>query len=170
MRHVVLLRGVNVGGHNRLPMSDLRAVLEGLGCTGVRTYLQSGNAVVDSDEPELPRAVHERLKDHLGLDVHVLVRTARELDAVVAGNPFAGEDVDPKLLHAVFLDGPAPDLPLDALLPDRVVPGDRVLYVAYDSNAHSSKAAKLLNSKRFPVPASSRNWRTVLALRDLSLA
>jgi uncharacterized protein (DUF1697 family) len=86
----------------------------------------------------------------------------------VSGNPFAGERLDPTLPHAVFLSGVAPELDLEALLPDRVVPGDRVLYVAYAVDTHSSKAAKLLSSKRFPVVASARNWRTVLALRELA--
>ena len=171
-RSAVLLRGVNVGGNNRIAMPAFRSLLEDLGCTEVQTYLQSGNAVATSSlpEPSLAQAVTEALKAELSLEVAVLVRTAAELDAVVERNPFADEQLDPKLLHAVFLDGPAPELDLPALLPDRVVPGDRVLYVAYDSNAHSSKAAKLLSSKRFPVVATARNWRTVLALQELASA
>ena len=162
----VLLRGVNVGASNRIAMADLRSVLEGLGCSEVRTYLQSGNAVVTwaGSADDLAAAV----ADALPLDVPVLVRTRDELDAVVARNPFAGEDLAPTLLHAVFLGGPAPELDLEALLPDRVVPGDRVLYVAYENGSHGSKAAALLSSKRFPVVASARNWRTVLALRELA--
>lgn len=164
-RCVVLLRGVNVGGSGRLAMAELRALLEDLGATGVRTYLQSGNAVLDWDgSPDaLQSATAAALRDRLSLDVPVLVRTAAQLDAVVSACPFA--DVDPRLLHAVFLDGPAPSLP--DLAPDRVVAGDRVLYVAYAVDAHSSRASRLFSSKSFPVVASARNWRTVLALHKL---
>ena len=165
-RCVVLLRGVNVGGSGRLAMADLRALLEDLGGTGVRTYLQSGNAVLEWDgSPDaLQEQVSAGLRERLSLEVPVLVRTADELEAVVAGCPFSVGD--PKLVHAVFLDGPAPDLP--DLAPDRVVVGDEVLYVSYAVDAHSSKAARLFSSKAFPVVASARNWRTVLALHELA--
>lgn len=169
-RCVVLLRGVNVGASNRIAMPALRSLLEELGGTRVQTYLGSGNAVLDWSGTcaGLATAVSKALRKRLSLDVPVLVRTGAELDAVVAANPFACESLEPTLLHAVFLDGPPPSLP--DLTPDRVVPGDRVLYVAYAVDGHSSKAAKLLSSKRFPVVASARNWRTVLALRDLAVA
>ena len=165
-RCVVLLRGVNVGGSGRLAMADLRALLADVGGADVRTYLQSGNAVLtwSGSASALQEAVASALRERLSLDVAVLVRTAEELGAVVAGCPF--EATDPKLLHAVFLDGPAPELP--DLAPDRVAVGGRVLYVAYAADAHSSKAARLFSSRRFPVVASARNWRTVLALRDLT--
>lgn len=167
-RCVVLLRGVNVGGHHRIAMPAFRSLLEQLGAADVRTYLQSGNAVVSwGGSTSLLQAAVEQGMRHLGLPVAALVRTSAELDAVVDGNPFAGEDLDPVTLHAVFLAEPAPELDLPALLPDRVVPRARVLYVAYAGPSHSSKVAKLLASKRFPV-ASARNWRTVLALQELT--
>lgn len=168
-RLVVLLRGVNVGGHHRLPMADLRSLLEGIGCTDVATYLQSGNAVVSSplSPSALTARVEKELREELDLPVAVLTRTAAELDAVVAGNPL---DADPTLLHVVFLSGRLDPGFLDpeALLPDRVEVGDRVLYVRYASGSQSSPFAKLLSSKRFPLVASARNWRTVLALQQLA--
>lgn len=167
-RHVVLLRGVNVGAHNRIAMPSFRALLEGLGCSVVATHLQSGNAVVGwSGSPTaLQSAVDRALEDELDLPVAVLVRTSAQMDATVAGNPFAVDD--PKLLHAVFLSGPPPGLDVEALLPDRVAPGPDCFYVAYASGSHDSKASKLLSSKRFPLVASARNWRTVLALQELA--
>jgi len=168
----VLLRGVNVGGHNRIAMAAFRALLENVGCTEVQTYLQSGNAVVTwpGTADDLASAVERALRDVLHLPVSLLVRTAAELDAVVAGNPFPEPEVDPKLLHAVFLPGQlAPEaLDREALLPDRLVLGDRVLYVRYASGSQNSAAAKLLSSRRFPLVASARNWRTVLALQELA--
>lgn len=169
-RLAVLLRGVNVGGHNRIAMAAFRSLLEGLGCTEVKTHLQSGNAVVtwSGSAAALAKAVEQSLREEADLPVSVLARTAVELDAVVRGNPFAGEELDPTLLHVVFLGGPPPEVDIEALLPDRVVPAQRELYVAYAVNSHESKAAKLLQGKRFPVVATARNWRTVLALQELA--
>jgi uncharacterized protein (DUF1697 family) len=166
--HVVLLRGVNIGASNRIAMPAFRSLLEGLGCSEVRTYLQSGNAVVAWDGPSeaLRESVEQALRDELNLPVSVLVRTAAELDAAVAGNPFDVED--PKLLHVVFLSGPAPELAVDDLLPDRVAPGPDCFYVAYATGSQDSKASKLLTNRRFPLVASARNWRTVLALQELA--
>jgi uncharacterized protein (DUF1697 family) len=166
--HAVLLRGVNVGPNNRIAMPAFRSLLERLGCTDVRTYLQSGNAVVGwpGSGEQLRLSVEAALRDELDLPVAVLVRSAAELDAVVADNPFEVED--PKLLHVVFLSGPPPELEVDQLLPDRVAPGPECLYVAFASGFHDSKASKLLSSKRFPLVASARNWRTVLALQELA--
>ena len=144
-RYAVLLRGVNVGGGNRIAMADLRALLERRGCTDVRTYLQSGNAVVDHDGADLTAAVEQALTDELGLSVAVLVRTAAELDAVVEACPF--EVADPKAVHAVFLGGPAPELDREALLPDRVEAGPGCLYVSYAGASHSSPVAKLLGQQ-----------------------
>ena len=166
-RCVVLLRAVNLGPRNRIAMADFRRLLERIGCKDVQTYVQSGNAVVTTrrSAASLQGAVAQALREDLDLPVDVLVRTADELDVVVAGNPFAQEDLPPTSLHAVLLDGPAPVLP--DVAPDRIVAGDRVLYVAYAAGSQDSAAAKALSSKALPV-ATARNWRTVLALQELA--
>ena len=168
-RSVVLLRGVNLGRHNRISMPELRAVLEGVGCRDVQTYVQSGNAVVDHDAPPagLEPLVAEALAAH-GLPVPVMVRTGEELARVVAASPW--HDLDPKLFHVAFLSGdpdPAKVAAIDheALLPERVVVGERVLYLDYAMGAGRSKG---LDRLRLGVDATARNWRTVTALRDLT--
>jgi uncharacterized protein (DUF1697 family) len=163
-RCAVLLRGVNVGRGNRIAMADLRALLERLGAADVRTYLQSGNAVVDWDRPgALAPAVEAALRDELSLPVRVLVRTADEVDAVVASCPF--EVADPKLLHAWFLSGPPPaDLP--DVSPDRMAPGPHCLYVAYATGSQGSPVEKW-RPTGMPDVLTARNWRTVLALQEL---
>lgn len=171
-RAVVLLRGINVGGHNRIKMAALTAVLEGIGCSDVVTYLQSGNAVVTTGlTPARLEAATRAALVKEGLDVAVLVRTAKDLDVVVAGLPFAGEELNPKLLHVAFLSGPvdASVLPSDAdAAPDRVRAGqDRCLYIDYAKDLHSSKLATRMSDKKLGVSATARNWRTVLALQEL---
>lgn len=167
-RSVVLLRAVNLVTRNRLSMKDFRDVLERTGCTGVQTYLQSGNAAVTSAKKPaaLEQAVAEALRTDLDLPVAVMVRTGAELDRVVAGNPFAAEGLPPTALHAVFLSAPAPELP--DVAPDRIVPGDRVLYVAYAAGSQKSQAAKVLTSRALSPISTARNWRTVLALQELA--
>jgi uncharacterized protein (DUF1697 family) len=168
-RSVVLLRGVNVGRSNRISMPDLRALLEGVGCRDVQTYVQSGNAVVhrDGTPAELERAAAQALAAH-GLPVPVMVRTAEELTGVVEASPW--RDLDPKLFHVAFLSGdpdPAKVAAIDheALLPERVVVGERVLYLDHALGAGRSKGLARL---RLGVDATARNWRTVTALRDLA--
>ena len=168
-RSVVLLRGVNVGRHNRISMPELRAVLEGAGCCDVQTYVSSGNAVVDhpAATAELERLVAAALAEH-GLLVPVMVRTGDELARVVEDSPWS--DLDPKRFHVAFLSGdpdPAEVAAIDheALLPERVVVGDRVLYLDF---AHGAGRSTGLDRLRLGVEATARNWRTVTALRDLA--
>ena len=168
-RFVVLLRGVNVGRHNRIAMPDLRAALEGLGCRDVRTYVQSGNAVVgwDGTATGLETAVAGALAER-GPAVPVMVRTGAELARVVDASPWT--DLDPALFHVAFLSGqpdPAAVAAIDheALLPERVVVGERVLYLDHAEGVHRSRG---LGRLRLGVEATARNWRTVLALRDMA--
>ncbi|MCW2680027.1 MAG: hypothetical protein JWM62_1428 [Frankiales bacterium] len=166
-RVAVLLRAVNLGAHNRIAMPAFKAVLEGIGCTHVATYLQSGNAVVTDERDDLAGRVAQALRDELALSLDVLTRTAAELDAVVAANEL---DPDPKLLHVVFLRDQVDPTAVDheELLPDRVQVGDRVLYVRYAAGMQNSQASKVLSRRQFQGVATARNWRTVLALQELA--
>ncbi len=168
MTSVVLLRGVNLGARNRIAMPELRALLEQVGCTDVRTYLQSGNAVVRTPRTpaRLEEAVVAALVEH-GLPVPVMVRTAAELARVVRDCPWQG--LDQKRFQVAFLSGePAAaavaEIDHEALLPERVVVGERVLYLDQSAGIRNSKLDRL----RLGVDATARNWRTVLALHELA--
>src|SRR4051794_33052971 len=103
---VALLRGINVGGHARVAMSDLRGLLESLGFDDVRTVLQSGNAVFTTSgrkAPALERAIETKIERELALDVSVLVRSARQWRSMAENNPFLARGVSPKELHATFV-------------------------------------------------------------------
>ena len=163
---VVLLRGVNVGGHNRVPMAELRAVCEGAGATDVRTYVQSGNAVLTwpGTAVALERAVADGLTGRLGLTVPVMARTAGELAAVVDGCPWP--ELDPTLLHVAFCAG-APDLTgvdPDGFAPELLAVGDRALYLFHADGVQRSRLARL----RVGTEMTARNWRTVTALHQLA--
>jgi len=173
-RCAVLLRGVNVGGRNRIAMAAFRQLLQDLGCADVRTYLQSGNAVVDvhpGDLDDLAGQVESAIRDRFDLDVRVLMRTGAELAAVVAANPFPDLVDSPKLLHAAFLERQPDPEQVQALGSrhgeDELRVGDCVLYLAYrgGTSQHSSLEAPL---RRLAGVATARNWTTVTTLADLT--
>ena len=108
--HVALLRGINVGGRNKVPMADLREVVTGLGHTGVSTYIQSGNVLfstADTDDAKLAAALESAIEDRFGIWSSVVVLSRDELAQVLAANPYPDEP-NPKMVHVVFLNAEPP--------------------------------------------------------------
>ncbi len=173
-RFVVLLRGVNVGKGNRVPMAELRGVLEGLGGTGVRTLLNSGNAVFDSSGRSAARhaeAIAGALHERLGLTVPTVVKGAAELRSIVDGNPIViGEEEHPRLL-VVFAQEPAALRELRALmplvqLPERLVIGLHAAYLYCPAGILDSRIGKAMLGKAGQ-GVTTRNLATVLKLVQL---
>jgi uncharacterized protein (DUF1697 family) len=174
-RHVVLLRGVNLGPRNRVSMSALRDALERAGFADVVTYLQSGNAVVSSRmAPAAVRAAcRVAIRDALGLDVEVLVRSARELGAVVERNPLASVATDPKRYQVSFLERAleprvAERVRAAAAPPEQVVVSGREIYAWHPDSVARSKLWSLLAGRTLGVAATARNWTTVTKLLALA--
>jgi uncharacterized protein (DUF1697 family) len=172
--HVLLLRGINVGGRNKLAMSRLREIAEGCAFERVTTYVQSGNLVVSASSSR-SSAVADRLRRALraeaGLDVSVVARTQKDLAAVVKANPFAKRTDDPTKLHVVFAEravrGSAlAGLDLASYAPEeaRVVAGHLYLHLP-DGIGRSRLAADL--ARRGP-EGTARNWRTVTKLLEIA--
>src|SRR4051812_15074952 len=102
MRYVALLRGVNVGGNTKVNMAELRAVCERLGFENVKTYINSGNVVFETGKAntdKLAVQIHDAILSEFGIDTSVMVRTAAELQQVVANNPFDGQFDNHKNMH-----------------------------------------------------------------------
>jgi len=173
---VALLRAVNVSGQNRIPMAELRRALGGLGLTGVETYLQSGNVVfvAASDDPAAQSAaIHELIAREFAHDVPVLVLTAADLAQVAAANPFRADGADEKLLHVTFLAGPVPAAAFGALrLPaqpgEEAVLAGRVVYLHLPHGYGRTKLNNAYFERVLGTSATTRNWRTVLALAQMS--
>ena len=172
-RFVALLRGINVGRHNRVAMADLRQLLTDLGHTGVRTHLNSGNAVFAGrarSPAAVARAIEAELQARLGRAIRVFVRTGDELAAVVAANPLP--TTDPSRLLVVFLDGP-PDaaalhrIDLDAYAPERMAAGRREVYLWLPSGITGSALLKAIGEQRVDAAGTARNWATVTRLLSL---
>ena len=172
-RQASLLRGINVGGHNRVAMAVLRGLYEGLGCSDVETYVQSGNVVFSSSlGPErIGPMVEAAIRRELGLEIRVLGRTHEALGRVVATNAFAG--ADPAWRHVVFLSHPLPAEAADMLRDaasgrEKVVVAGREIHLQLPDGVGRSKLSQALIERRLKVTATARNWRTVTRLHDLT--
>jgi uncharacterized protein (DUF1697 family) len=175
-RKIALLRGVNVGGSNKVPMAHLRELMQELGYENVRTHLQSGNAVFTADETPPEAAAQEiegQLARSLGLGVRVLVRTAEELARVVSANPLPEAVSEPSRLLVTFLSAAPDPQRLRELQPADVEPdlfgvGEREIYVWCPEGVRAIKLSYAFWEKRFGVVATARNWNTVTRLLALA--
>ncbi|MEI6362568.1 MAG: DUF1697 domain-containing protein [Actinomycetes bacterium] len=176
--HVVLLRGVNVGGNSKVPMAALRERLERDGFTRVRTYIQSGNVLVDSraSSAKVASTVAGSIAEEFGVDVPVIALALADLARVVAGNPYPAEK-DHKRLHAIFLPG-EPDAAARARLDelsakftgsgsnDSLKVIGSTLYLHTPGGFGISELAKALTTKGrlASLNGTARNWATVTTL------
>ncbi|MFD1933534.1 MULTISPECIES: DUF1697 domain-containing protein [Nonomuraea] len=171
MRYVAFLRGINVNPATQVDMAALRAMLEGLGYSDVRTHLRSGNAVF-SAEPQPREKIEKAIRDGLALPVAVMVRTADELRAVVDGNPL--EVREPAKFAVVFLSEPPDREELEAIDPARYAPevmrmGERELYIDFPDGLARPRLPALLE-KGAKNAGTMRNWNTVTKLLELVTA
>lgn len=173
-RFVVLLRGVNVGRANRIPMEEFRRLLQALGFTDVRTLLNSGNAVFSSigrSPGAHARAIEAALHEGPGLSVQVVVKSSRDFDAAVAGNSILPPPEDHSQFLVAFTQEPQALEKLGALAslvqaPERFVVGAHAAYLHCAGGILPSKAATALLG-RAGLGVTTRNWATVLKLRQL---
>ncbi len=176
MRHVALLRGINVGGKNKLPMRLLASMFVEAGCSDVATYIQSGNVVFSANAglaKRVPALITAEIATQLGLRVPLVMRSATELGQVVRQNPFLAAGADATLLHVAFLDV-APSLTqiasLDAprFVPDEFVVRGRDVFLRLPNGVGKSKLTNAYLDGRLKATSTLRNWRTVLELLRMS--
>lgn len=168
-----LLRGINVGGHKKVPMTELRGIMTGLGWGDVRTYLQSGNAVFRTEDPDPGPTLERAIADHFGFEVPCLVRTSDELRAIAAACPFPAAELDPAKLLVLVLDGEvAPDhfagVDAEAYAPDEFHHIGQAVYCYFPHGMGRSKLTGVLGAVRPPLVMTGRNWRTVQRLIELT--
>ncbi len=171
MRHIVLLRGINIGPHNRVAMPKLRAALAEAGFGEVRTHVQSGNIVLESRKAPATVAKECRrvIAEEFGLDIDVVTRTRDELAEIVRRNPLGGVATEPKRYQVTFLsEEPDPKviekLAAAAAGDERMEALGREIYAWHPDGVARSKLWNGLAGKRLGVTATSRNWTTVEAL------
>jgi uncharacterized protein (DUF1697 family) len=175
MRYVALLRGINVGGRTKVSMAALRDVCAAAGCEDVATYIQSGNVILRSplSADKLRGALEAAIAAAFSVGPAVMVRTAKEMAAVVERNPFP--DADEKSLHVGFLHA-APDAATKKCLatldcdPEELTVVRRDLYLHLpDGMGRANLPVKMQRCLR-PAPVTVRNWRTVTKLIELLAA
>jgi uncharacterized protein (DUF1697 family) len=186
--HVALLRGINVGGRNKVPMADLREVVTSVGHTGVTTYIQSGNVLfstADTDTAKLAAELESAIGERFGIWASVVVLSRGELAEVLASNPYRDEP-NPKLVHVVFLTAEPPEDLLARIVGaesaaaakggrDTVRVAGRALFLHTPDGFGTSDLAQVLfriisapaKQKNQGLAATARNWTTATKLLSL---
>jgi uncharacterized protein (DUF1697 family) len=174
--YVALLRGINVGAHRQIAMRDLADVCDGLGYAEVNTYLRSGNVVFRASGGSASRiadVLEAGIAERFGFDVTTLIRTPRELESVVAGNPYLGRGASVDRLHVTFLHDKPAKSAVDAIDPEEGR-GDafevvgREVYLHCPNGYGRSRLTNPFWERRLATAATTRNWKTVNALVDLA--
>jgi uncharacterized protein (DUF1697 family) len=174
--HLALLRGINVSGHNMIKMDALQKMLENMGFTNVKTYIQTGNALVTTDE-ENPAAVGFKIKQEIfktfGHDVPIVVINKEDLIACQQNNPFLKEkNVDTKKLYVAFVSmelhkDRIHDLKMSQVKPDEVHIDQNKIFIKYAVSAGKTKLDQKYIEKKLNLTATIRNWNTVTNLLNM---
>ena len=171
--YAALLRGVNVGGHRKVQMAELRELMGGLGWEDVRTYLQSGNAVFRTDDPKPGPRLERAIAERFGAPVPCLVRTGEELRRIAAACPLPVAELDPAKVLVLFVEEQPEPGHFDSVDPARYAPDefhvvDRAVYAYFPNGMGRSKLSAALTSVRPPLTMTGRNWRTLQRLIELT--
>ncbi|MFC5407449.1 DUF1697 domain-containing protein [Cohnella soli] len=178
--HIALLRGINVGGHNKVKMSELKTMFEGLGFSGVQTYIQSGNVLFSSDEPSeaLRARIEQTFESTFGFRISILLRTQAEFETILARLPFSEDDIQAatgtlgkEVLYVTLLDAePTPEAvdKLGTYEKDKYVIDGLTVYLLFDQTILDSKLAASL--PKLGVTMTMRNWKTMTKLTSLAQA
>lgn len=174
--HVALLRGINVGGRNRLPMQDLAGIFTDAGCTDVTTYIQSGNVVFrapDDVASRISELAAAGIAARFDLRVPVVTRSAARLREIVSSNPFLDLESDFTKLHVAFLaDRPTPasiaKLDANRSPPDSFRLTGSEIYLHLPNGAARTKLGNAYFDRTLATTSTMRNWKTVLKLNELA--
>ncbi len=174
-RKIAILRGINVGGKRKILMTDLKVLCEKLGWNDVKTYIQSGNLIFNSNKQssELENTLESAIAEKFGFDVPVIVRSLKELQASIDKNPFIDKAADVNQLHLTFLKEKPTHENLEKTLtynyePDKFKIDEKDVFILCKRKYHQSKLTNNFFYNKLKVGATTRNWKTVLKLIELS--
>jgi uncharacterized protein (DUF1697 family) len=174
--YIAILRGINVSGHRIIRMEALRASLAALGFKNIRTYVQSGNVVFETDGPAsgLAAKIEKRIVSDFGFDITVLTKTAKELADIVKRNPLLKDKaIDPTKLHVTFLSDDPPKNAPDLLKP-LVTGGEqfrilgRAVYLYCPNGYGNTRLSNPAIEKKLSCGATTRNWNTTKTLLEMA--
>ena len=170
------MRGINVSGHNMIKMDVLKSLLENAGFQNVRTYIQSGNVFVDSEEEHSASVgfkIKQEIFKELGLEVPVVVITKEDLQACFKNNSYLKEkECDTKKLYVAFISkelssGALNDLKISQFKPDEAAIDQSRIYIKYAVGAGKTRLDQKYIEKKLNVVATIRNWNTVTTLLEM---
>ena len=169
MKYIAFLRGINVGGKNKIKMETLREVCASIGFENVKTYINSGNIIFETrktDDKKLAAKIEKAIENEFGLKIKVIVRTIDEIKNIVENNPFAGQFENDKDLHVFFLDEELPDEKRELLLSnnnenEQYFVRNREIFCLLRVSVLDSLMGKDYIGKKLKIPSTARNWRTV---------
>lgn len=173
--HLALLRGINVGGKNKLPMKELLELFAGAGCKDARAYIQSGNVIFNAPSSlaaRIPGTVAKSIAERYGYRTPVVLRTAAQLGDVVRANPFLKSGAAVDKLHVMFLlDEPEADaiakLDPERSPPDEFIVRGREIYLHLPNGVGTSKLNNAYFDSKLKTVSTGRNWRTVGTLLEM---
>ncbi len=178
--YAALLRGINVGGKNKIKMTDLKRMFEEMGCTQVETYIQSGNVIFESDlrTAEVKTAVEQEIEKNFGFAIDVIIRTGEELVQILKNCPFTEQEI--KIAEELNQEGESMYIAFLSEVPkaenlkklevytgeaDRYFIRNKDLYLLFSHSIRNSKLA--VNLQKLKVANTVRNWKTMQKLCDM---
>jgi uncharacterized protein (DUF1697 family) len=175
MKYAAFLRGINVGGKNKIKMETLREICAALGFKAVKTYINSGNIIfetVKSDDKKLAAKIEKAIEKEFGLNIKTMVRSLAEIEAIVENNPFDGQFENDRDLHVFFLEEDLPEEKRELLLSNNsetemFAVRNREIYCLLRVSVLDSLMGKDYIGKKLKVSATARNWRTVNKILEL---
>jgi len=169
-RFIILLRGINVSGKNKLQMADLRELLNDLNFQNIQTYIQSGNIILDTEKSKNKVCEHIKkgIADKFGYNIHVLARTLFEWERAIAKYPFPIEN--PKIVAFVFLDKKTSETKIEAIgvNDDKYKIDNDVVYIYCPAGFARTKLSNNLFERKLKVAATTRNYKTTMKLLQLA--
>jgi uncharacterized protein (DUF1697 family) len=175
MRYIALMRGVNVGGKNKLPMRDLAGVFEAAGCTDVQTFIQSGNVVFTATPTlaaAIPARIAKQVEARFAIRSPVITRSAKEFDRLINAMPYSGKAATDTFLHVAFLAAKPTRAGVARLDPNRSK-GDafkligREIYLSLPNGVARTKLTNAYFDATLGTVSTIRNWRTVLRIGEM---
>jgi len=174
MKHVALLRGINVGGKHVLPMKDLAKMFADAGCGDVRTYIQSGNVifVAPAGAPGIADAITGNIVKRFGFQVPVILRTSQQWRKSIQNNPYLALGADERTLHVYFLADPPKASAIAGLDPARSAPDafhvrGQEIYLHLPNGMARTKLTNAYFDSKLSTTCTARNWATVLKLSEM---
>lgn len=174
-KFITLLRGINVSGHKKIKMSELKSLFENLGFQNVKTYIQSGNVIFsskDDSKQKLETKISSGIKKNFGFDVTILILNKEEIEHVFRTNPFIKMKKDNERLYVTFLEKIPPDENIKLLeskdySPEEYIIDGKFIYLFFPNGYGNAKLNNNLFENKLKVAATSRNWKTIKTLLEL---